>query len=193
MRKPFALSLFIALLLNLAACGTPAAPELETLTLPLAERAWFTEEQPEARGSELVPDTLRVGRTYDGKDIFALVKAQLDGEIKAGQVLEAWLCLKIAENNGGSSIQIGAPAGPWEADIVCEDARALVGDLRTARQALATDGWLQIDITQQVKGWLAGEENFGIALFEGNPSTETVFAAGDGEGAPRLEIIIEKR
>ena len=192
MRKPFAIAISLALLLGLAACGPPA-PKLETLTLPLAERAWFTEEQPEARGSELVPDTLRVGRTYDGKDIFALVKTQLDGGIEAGRVLEAWLRLEIAENNGGSSIQAGALTGPWASDIACGDARALAGDLHTPRQALTTDGWLQIDITQQVKAWLAGDENFGIALFEGNPSTETAFTAGDGEGAPKLEIIIDKR
>ena len=192
MRKPFAIAISLALLLSFAACNTPTAPATEVLTFTDVTGAWFTEEQPEGSGSEIGPETLRVGRTYDGKDIFALVRAPFDGEFSAEAVRQAWLCLKIAENNGGSSPYVAPLTGPWERGIACGEAKALAGPPEAARQALTMDGWLQVDMTDFVRAWVGGEENYGIALFEGNDSTETVFVSG-GEDGPKLEIIIDKR
>ena len=185
MKKLSACILFLAMLLCLTACGQAT----ETLTLTGITGLWFTEEMPGDSGSEIDPDVLRVGRTYDGRDIFALVRVPLPEEIWA---IEAWLSLKPLESNGAQALLAGTLSGPWEEDITCGQARALAGELLPARQALTRDGRVRIDITGHVRAWLGGEANYGLALFEANDSTETVFFAGEGEDEPRLEIIIQK-
>jgi len=193
MRKPLAMAIFLAIFFCLAACGEPAPPPAPQSMIysGCVAGEWFSEELPEgARGSEIDPGTLRVGRTYDGKDIFALLRVAVPADIDISLVREAWLCLKIAENNGGSALLVGAVTQPWDGGITREGARALVGPLEPARQALAPEGWLQVDITEHVKAWSGGEP--GLALFEGNGSTETVFDAdGGGEYRPRLELILD--
>jgi len=187
MRKPFAIAFSLALLLCLAACGSPPTAQVHTFTDITG--VWFTEELPEDSLCA-APDTLRVGRTWDGKDIFTLLRVQLDGAFRAGDVRDVRLCLKIAENNGGSALLVGALAGPWETGIARGEARVLAGHLQSASQAYTADGWLQLDVTAHAKRWLNGEENHGLALFEANGSTETVFFAGEGENAPKLVVVI---
>jgi len=189
MRKLFAIALSLVLLLGLAACGQ-AMPATAQLSFTGITGVWFTEELP---GDSVCADgdVLRVGRTYDGKDIFALVRMPLDEELRAEDVREAWLCLKILENNGAMALRAGPVSGPWDADFTQAQAMSLAEDLRGVRQALTPDDWLHIDVTGFVRAWLGGEENHGIVLFEGNGSTETAFAA-TGENEPKLEIIISK-
>jgi len=188
MRKPFAIALSLALLLCLAACGSPPTAQVHTFTDIIG--VWFTEELPE---DSLCadPDTLRVGRTWDGKDIFTLLRVQLDGALRAGDVREAWLRLKILENNGGSALRAGPITGAWEEGVTRGRARVLADIPKPLRQALAADDWLLIDVTDFVKDWLGGQGNHGLALFEANDSTETVFAA-TGENEPRLELLIAR-
>ena len=186
MRKPFVIAISIALLLSLAACGKTVS---EAVMLPVTgiAGAWFTEELPEDSAGSA--DVLRVGRTYDGKDIFSLVRVPVPEGTRA---IEAWLSLKILENNGASALLAGALTGPWEGDITREGALALAGDLQPARQALTMDGRVRIDVTAHVKAWLDGTGNHGLILFEANDSTESVFVLQDGEDEPRLEIIVHK-
>jgi len=185
MRKPFCIALAL-LLLSLTACArAPAARQLSAGVAGL----WFTEELPgDTPGSA---EALRVGRTYDGKDIFTLLHVPLPGGIQAEDVREAWLHLKILENNGGSALRAGTLGGPWEETISCARAKTLAKNLRPVPQAETPDGWLLIDVTDPVRLWLSGRENHGLALFEANGSTETVFAA-TGEHEPRLEILTSK-
>ena len=191
MRKPFVLSLSLILLFGLMACGPAPAPAPQVMIYSgYVTGVWFTEELP-GDSACADRDTLHVGRTYDGKDIFTLLRVAVPEDVDVALVQEAWLCLKIAENNGGLALLAGPVTQPWEEGITREEARALVGTLESARQALTPEGWLQVDIMGHVKAWSGGE--LGLALFEGNGSTETVFEAdGGGEFRPRLEIIISK-
>jgi len=175
----------LTLLCSLTACGQA----IETLTLTGITGLWFTEEMPGDGGCP-DPGSLRVGRTYDGKDIFSLVQVPPIEESR--EVVEAWLRLKITENNGAQALRVGPVNGPWEAGVTRGEVFGLVGETRPARLALASGGWLQVDVTDLVKNWLGSGADLCLALFEGSDSTETVFFAGEGEDEPRLEIIIQK-
>lgn len=185
--------LLLCLALLLCAWGCGAAPEPQELTLQATACAWFSEELPEERGMELDGSHLRVGRTYNGENVFALLQLPLEDahDIAAEDVQQAWLCLKINGNNGTTALQAGLLTGAWDAEtLTLAQAEERIGPLQTATQALTMDGWLQIDVTAYVRQWLAGTPNYGIALFEENDSTETVFvwdSAGQ-EDTPRLEL-----
>lgn len=190
MRKTTAILAGMAVLLSLAACGKPAAPE--TLTFLGVAGLWFTEEMPEGGGSALDPDTLRIGLTYDGKQIFTLLRVPMPEDVQADEVAEAWLYLKILDTNGTCGPRVALLEEPWTRGITCEAAKALGFSWYPASTALTPDGWLQLGVKDYVKACLNGAENHGLAIFEGNQSTETLFGTG-GQDAPRLELLVEKR
>ena len=179
----------LALLLGLAACGTAQPPEPQTKTLLCTASAWYTEEGPEdSIGSQLDPDGIHVGLTYDGKRIFAFLRPSLEG-LEANEVQNARLWLKIKESNGVPALQAGLITGPWDEGTTLKQARALVKELRPAGGPRDEEGgWFSIDVTECVIAWLDGAPNDGLALFEAAPSTETVFASCSSDNCSKLVI-----
>ena len=176
MRKLYAALLCAAMLPGIAACGVQPIPEAQTQILTFTEgikSAWYTEEASEESTGDIDPAVLRVGRTWDGKDIYAFLALPME------DVQSARLWLKVIESNGVPSLRIAAVTGPWSAAATRSHVRSLVGTLTPAKEPREMDGWLSFDVTDYM-----GCEH-GIALFEANHSMETVFAANE----VKLEII----
>ena len=156
--------------------------------------AWFSEEQPEdSLGADIDPETIHVGKTADGKDIFTLLRLPLQGTWFAGEVRSARLLLKVKENDAPASLRVARAAGGWDSSQTPRaEARALVDDasFSTPELELEEGGWVSFNVTDYVKTWLSGDvQNNGFALFAESAGGTTVFVSGWAEDdIPYLEV-----
>ncbi|MDR1159741.1 MAG: DNRLRE domain-containing protein [Syntrophomonadaceae bacterium] len=158
--------------------------------------AWFSEEQPENySGVDIDIETMQIGKTADGKDIFALLRLPLKGTWLAGEVHSARLFLKVKENDAPASLLVTHAASGWDfSQTPCVEARALVDDISfsTAEIRQEEDGWISFDVTSCVRAWLDGDmQNNGFALFAENAGDTGVFVSGwapDNVDIPYLEV-----
>ena len=91
---------------------------------------WFNEERPEDSGADGAdPETMRIAKTADGKDNFALLRLPLEGAWFAEEVRGARLFLKVKENDAPASLRVAYAAAGWDMSLTpCAEARALVDD-----------------------------------------------------------------
>ena len=159
---------------------------------------WFSEDADAPYEYCSDSKTIRVGKSPDGGDVFALIRMALRGDWLSEEVTGARLFLKVAEGTPPNGINVGTVAKSWSPATVSRDmAKTVISENSFALTEMRSekDGWVSIDVTDTVKSWLCGEiPNRGFALFPGDDEALGVFVSGTpGESlnineAPRIII-----
>ncbi|MCL1995681.1 MAG: stalk domain-containing protein [Defluviitaleaceae bacterium] len=160
-----------------------------------ANTVWFSEDSEYEYPTNLTQ--LGVGITEAGGEIFSLLRVPLRGDWLANEVSETRLFLKAVEGTPPSSIYIGTVANSWSTMLERSQVRDILHEnslvLTEVRQE--ADGWISLDVTDIVVGWLSGEmPNRGFALFPADEQTVGVFSSGMSDivgNAPRLVVSAE--
>ncbi|MDR0570582.1 MAG: DNRLRE domain-containing protein [Clostridiales Family XIII bacterium] len=208
-RLGLGLGLALALVLALAACGgkgggdegnghEPSASEAAGAASAVTEdwavpdnafTAWYSEDEPEdSTGVSVDSETVRIGKTADGKDVFSLLRLPLKGTWLAAEVSEARLWLK-PEGGGAApeAVRVSFASQPWSFSLTTRaEARALVetGSMSSQPVQKEKDGWVSVPVTDYVRVLLSGEHpNYGFALFGETEGETAAFASGWAEDA----------
>ena len=167
-------------------------PTTATWVSTQATTVWFAEDLSNERSGAL--DTINVGKTPDGGDVFALVRLPLGDDWFADEVTEASLFLKIAEGTPPDEIYIGAAVQTWTHMSDIDRARSAVDNdnLVLTEVRREANGWVSMDVTDIVVCWLNSEiPNRGFALLPGDEQALGVFVSGNNatvNKAPRLVV-----
>ena len=179
-------------------CGVAIIGSHLTPTVWIATNAntvWFSEDSEYEYPTNLTQ--LGVGITEAGGEVFSLLRVPLRGDWLANEVSETRLFLKVASGTPPSSIYIGTVANSWSTMLERNQVRDILHEnslvLTEVRQE--ADGWISLDVTDIVVGWLSGEmPNRGFALFPADEQTIGVFSSGMSDiigNAPRLVVSAE--
>jgi hypothetical protein len=131
----------------------------------------------------------------DNSRYWALFRPGLPSGVTAGQLKSAYFMLCKTEGEAGAleAVRIKERWGygvGWDGFEETLDTESITTDI------MEKDGWLQINITEFVRGWLAGEsDNYGFVLRETAEGSESVYVSNrteDGETAPRLVVTYDK-
>jgi hypothetical protein len=150
--------------------------------------AWYSEDEPEDRGGiDIDSETMRVGKTKDGKDIFAMLRLPLAGTWLASEVNEAKLMLKVKEGEPPAALRACFVSKPWSFSTTTrKEARAMVEDktMKSVPVKKEEGGWVSVQVTDFVKAMLGSEHaNYGLALFGESDGETAVFVSGWTENA----------
>jgi hypothetical protein len=151
--------------------------------------ATYNEEEPDDSVSiEQEPGIMRVGRTADGKNIFALSRFALGATWLADELTDARLFLKAAGETRPERLRLCLIGGTWNGFFSSlAEIKALLDEesVMTVDVTNESDDWISVPITEYVKTWLKGDlYNNGLAIF-GETENETyafsAVAGGDDE------------
>ncbi len=193
----FALFLLLAIL---PACNSNVPSELTNESLWTVSgnsvSAWFDENEPDDfMGVNIDSETMRVGKSPQGQDIFSLLHLPLRADLLPDEIESAKLYLRIAEGETPSALDIGFAGEFWG-----ENVTALSGAKKLKNSASVSsvdvkkeeNGWVSMDITGYVTEWLSGDvPNYGLVMLGKTAGEQTVFASYWDEGSktpPRLEV-----
>jgi len=157
---------------------------------------WFAGDAPYSHNGDNA--IIQAGINENGADVFALIRIPLRGDWLAEEVTGARLQFKVAEGTPPKKINIGIIENNWSpstadrdmaAGLVNEDSFVLTDVIDKG------DGWVSMDVTAIVKGWLSGDtKNRGFSLFPGDDEALGVFVSGTPDGeldfntAPRIVV-----
>ncbi len=157
--------------------------------------AWFRMgDSKRSSGSDLDPETIRVGKTSRGKDIFSLLRLPMRSTLLRNEIKSARLYLKISKGKAPSALRIGLMKDYWGGVATLADAKKLTNRKRAASVAVRKekDGWVSVDVKKFVLDWVGGDvPNNGLVLLGKRNGRQTSFVSGwDGgsKNSPRLEV-----
>jgi len=159
-KKIFAL-IFSVIMLPGTFILVTCAKTLRTTTWTGAVTAFYSDEAPEGSGGmDIDTETIRVGKTTGGGDIFSFVRVPLGVDFFADEITEAKLFLYVAEGAPPKELFIGTVNGRWTLyTSICAEAKALVDNNGLTAVALQPedDGWVSVSATEIVKAWVRAD------------------------------------
>ena len=197
------LFLGVALLVTAVSCAQ-SATQVSTPTLTTEQwnfpdntfAVWFDEN-----GSVTDYQTIRVGKTGDGKDIFALLRIPLKGTWLADEIHEARLFLKPESSENSehgvpqnlSAVRIGILEKDLSfSDMSDEAVRGAAGNLTSVAVREEADDRVSIPVKEYIKTWLDGDmRNTGFVIFGEKSGELGIFVsdgAEDNTDRPYLEV-----
>ncbi|MDR1564802.1 MAG: DNRLRE domain-containing protein [Oscillospiraceae bacterium] len=158
--------------------------------------AWYDESKPDtSMGIDVDSQNFYVGKTAEGKDIFALLRLPLKGTWLADEISEARLFLKLNSETAPSKISIGFVSNNWDySNLTRAEAVSAIDSTSIRSFDVKNEGgaWVSVSVKDFVRTWLSGERpNYGFALFGEIDGEEYTFISDVGESEaeiPYLEV-----
>ncbi|GHV41621.1 hypothetical protein FACS189490_08880 [Clostridia bacterium] len=203
------LPLIIAAVMMFAAtaCGkngnpqTPAPTPTDTQIETTTERwigdtdATYSGELSEDEAAVNFPEQIiQVGKTADGKDIFAFEHFNIAPTFLADEISEARLFIKLTNGSTPKQLKIATINAAWDSFF---DSRKTVESMINAGTgivadvAVTADGWVSLPVTDIVKTWLSGGlQNNGLAIYGVTAGETYSFASiyGDEKDMPYIAV-----
>ncbi len=131
----------------------------------------------------------------DGKRYWALFRPSLPSGVTSGQLQSAFFLLRKTGGEAGE-LQAAQITERWGYNVGWNSFEETVSTENVSTDITEKDGWLHINITDFVRGWLAGDlDNYGFVLREMTDNSESVYVSSqteDEENAPRVVVTYTK-
>ncbi|GHU74513.1 hypothetical protein AGMMS49992_16180 [Clostridia bacterium] len=175
MKKTITLILLTAILVSLAAC------------FPIGQASGGVTDETWIAYQNTVVATFNLTGAPEGDAIFTLLRVPLKATWLADEITAASLFVKPI-GTAPSKLRVGTTAQPWATNATAAEARSVVdeGSLNSYPLTAEADGWVSIDVTAIVKGWLSREvNNNGFALFAEPGEPMLTFSSDDDLDGPQ--------
>jgi hypothetical protein len=172
-----------------SASATPFTPGAQLWSgVGQTASAWFDSSAgADSLGFNTDPAIIRVGlaETDAANTLgnFTLIHPTLQGSLLANELTAARLFLKVTSGPTPTNLRLVAIGHSWSPPITSTAiAQALITDRagRTVAVRSEPNGWVSLDVTPEVRSWVAGEiQNNGLAILPAAPE--------DAAGTPGLD------